>query len=145
MGIPVVRRWLVALSGLAFLGLGGLPAPARGVVLDWGALASPGVVELLTEDADGDPRRTKVWIVLADDGHAYLRTFDSRWFRNLERDPHALLISGDQEVPVRVQIVEDDAIRAPVIASFREKYRAGDWWRNLFVRTPPKVLRLLGR
>lgn len=53
---------------------------------DWNAIAAPRVIEILTTDADGDLRKTKIWIVSLE-GRAYIRTMNTRWHANLERDP----------------------------------------------------------
>lgn len=59
---------------------------ARAEAVDWNAAHEHDVIEILTTDPDGAPRETKVWVA-ALEGRGYVRTNDSRWFQNLEREP----------------------------------------------------------
>jgi hypothetical protein len=111
-----VRR---AALGLALLlGTAGV---ASADALDWNVATQNDVIELLTMDADGKPRETKVWIAELD-GRGYVRTNDSRWFRNFVRDPNGMIRYGDAEYPIRAVVVKDAALRERVDAEFAKKY-----------------------
>ncbi len=126
---------------LLALSLGALPSAASAQAPDWAALAEPDVVEIVTNDADGDSRQTKVWVVVRD-GHLYLRTVGTRWHANLERDPTALLISGERRLSVRNEAVTDEATKDAVVESFHLKYGFKDTLRNLVVFGGPNIWRL---
>ena len=126
---------------LLALSLGALPSAASAQAPDWAALAEPDVVEIVTNDADGDSRKTKVWVVVHD-GHLYLRTLGTRWHANLERDPIALLISGDRTLSVRGEAVADETTKDAVVESFHQKYGFRDTLRNLVVFGGLNVWRL---
>jgi hypothetical protein len=96
-----------------------LPAAARAI--DWNAAAGVEVPEVVTADPDGETRTTNVWMVVVD-GEGYLRTGDTRWFANLERDPDLVLRVEGTEHPLRAFFVTDAPLRGRVIQAFRDKY-----------------------
>jgi hypothetical protein len=106
-----------------------LPATARAI--DWNAAAPVEVIEVVTADPDGETRTTKVWLVVVD-GEGYLRTGDTRWFGNLERDPGLLLRVEGTEHPLRAFFVTDPPLRGRVIQAFRDKYGWEDRLLGLF-------------
>ncbi len=79
------------------------------------------VIEIVTEDLDGDRRETKVWVGEFE-GRVYVRTNDSRWFINIQREPKFVLRAGGRVVPVIGEVVLDDELRRQVDDTFREKY-----------------------
>ena len=95
------RSWALALLCLA--------APAAAEYPDWQAVADVGVIEVVTTDADGDLRKTKVWFVLLD-GQPYLRTSESRWLENTRRDPELVLRIEDREYEARAEEVPGEEI-----------------------------------
>jgi len=112
-------------SWLACLLVGAVAAaPGAAAGLDWAPFAERDVVRVLTEDADGDPRETKVWIVVLD-GRGYVRTNDSRWLANIRRgSPVALRADEVPAVAVAVAVreVADADVAARVEEAFLEKY-----------------------
>lgn len=96
-------------------------AVAQAGAVDWNAANQNDVIELLTTDADGKPRKTKVWIAELD-GRGYVRTNDSRWYQNFVRDPNGMIRYGDTDYPIRAEVVTDDALRARVDEAFAKKY-----------------------
>jgi hypothetical protein len=107
---------------------------AHAEAVDWNAAHEHDVIEILTRDADGATRETKVWVA-ALEGRGYVRTNESRWFQNLEREPNAAIRFGDVEYPVRAEVVRDPALRARVDAVFAEKYPLSMWIAGIFGRT----------
>ncbi len=106
---------------------------ARAQAPDWNEVAVKDTIEILTHDADGDLRETTVWIGVVD-GIGYVRTSDSRWRENIERDSELVLRVGDREYPLRGEFVTDVALRARVNSIFRAKYGFTDrmlgWFGN---------------
>ncbi|MCP4903600.1 MAG: DUF2255 family protein [bacterium] len=86
-------------------------------------------LHVVTEDADGDERVTRIWIGVLD-GDPILRTGDSRWWANLQRDPTIRIrLSGTDHV-FRAESVTDPNERIQIDEIFLEKY--GAWERVLF-------------
>jgi hypothetical protein len=141
-----VRSGAAAGSGLRRLVLASilLAAPARAGAPDWKALADVGVIQVLTRDADGDLRETKVWFVLVD-GQPYLRTFRSRWLENLRRDPRLRLRIEGREYEAQAEEVRGDAIVEKVDRAMREKYGWQDGLIHVFRLRKPDILRLSPR
>lgn len=111
---------------------------------DWNALSETETVEVLTEDEDGSPRVTTVWL-LVQDGEAFLRTGRTSWGSNIVRDGKLTLRVGENEYPLRVEFEEDDARRERIKQGFRDKY---GWFDGLigWVRgAHPKHMRLVSR
>ena len=108
-------------------------AAARAQSPDWSAVASEDVIEVLTHDPDGELRETKVWLGV-EGGTGYVRTSDSRWQANIERDASLVVRIADREYPLRAERIEDAALRARVNAVFRAKYGFTDrmlgWFGN---------------
>ncbi len=78
-------------------------------------------VHVLTWDADGDRRKTRVWIA-AVDGTPYLRTAQTKWWQNIERGSKTRILSGDHVYPVSIEEINDPSLRAEIDAAFTAKY-----------------------
>ncbi|HEX2486178.1 MAG TPA: nitroreductase/quinone reductase family protein [Myxococcota bacterium] len=98
---------------------------------DWNALAGVAVPEIVTLDEDGSERVTKLWLVVVD-GQGYLRTGDTTWHRNIERNPDVVLRIEGSSHPLRATHVTDPELRARIQAAFREKYGFQDRVVSLF-------------
>ncbi|HKA15208.1 MAG TPA: DUF2255 family protein [Myxococcota bacterium] len=118
--------------------------PARAAELDWQRFQDTGVIEILTQDEDGDPRDTSVWIV-AVGGHGYVRTNDSRWLANIRRGSPISLRLGSDEFAVSAREVDDAAIRARVEEGFKQKYGFTQRVMSAFRLREPTVLELTSR
>lgn len=101
------------------------PAAASAGTPDWRALAAEEEVSLVTHDADGAVRDTTVWLAVVD-GQGYLRTGDTRWRANLERDPDTAFRIAGVEYSLRAQHVTDPDLIDRINAVFREKYGSSD-------------------
>ena len=127
----VLRGSLLALFTLA-LAAGAFsagPDPARAP--DWGALADVDVPELVTRDADGAERVTKLWIVVVD-GQGFVRTGATRWAGNIARAPEVELRALGEAYPLRAVAVADVPLRERVNAAYRAKYGFEDRLLGLF-------------
>jgi hypothetical protein len=92
---------------------------------DWTALAAEEEVQVVTHDAGGELRDTTIWLAVVD-GQGYLRTGETRWRANLERDPDTVFRIAGREYPMRAQHVTDPELIARINAVFREKYGFSD-------------------
>ncbi len=134
-------RWETPFVSLALL-LAPLVSGAESLAYpDWEALQHVGVIDVVTQDADGDVRTTPVWFVLID-GEPYLRTSGSRWLENLRRDPEHRLVIEDREYAARAEIVEGDALVARIDAASLEKYGWQERFIHAFRMRTPDILRL---
>jgi len=133
-----VVPWLLLL--LPFV----LAAPARAEYPDWEKLAEVEVIEVVTRDADGDLRETKVWFVLMDDA-PYLRTSRTRWLENLRRDPDLVLRIEGREYEARVEEIPGDEIVEKVDRATREKYGWQEKAIHIFRIRKPDILKLSPR
>ena len=144
-----MRVALLLLAGSLVLGIGAgcatLPietAPAAD--LDWDAHSDVGVIEILTRDRDGEPRQTKVWFVRVA-GQTYLRTSNSRWLHNIQRDPRVTVRVEGADYPQRAEVVEDAQTRQAVEDASNEKYGLQNRFIRLFHTRQSDVLRLVPR
>ncbi|MCP5057768.1 MAG: DUF2255 family protein [bacterium] len=78
-------------------------------------------VHVLTWDADGDRRKTRVWMV-AIEGTPYVRTGQTRWWQNIERGSETQILSGGDAYPVTIEPVVAASLRAEIDAAFATKY-----------------------
>jgi hypothetical protein len=121
-----------------------LAAPASAGPPDWNAVADVRTVQVVTTDADGSPRDTKVWLAVVD-GQGYIRTGGTTWGDNVVRNPDVTLRFEDGEHPLRVEFVEDEAERERIVAAFRAKYGFTDRMLSFMRGSRPRIMRLLPR
>jgi hypothetical protein len=119
-------------------------APSRADYPDWESVAHVKVIEVVTRDADGDLRETKVWFVLVD-GAPYLRTQGSRWLANLRRDPNLVLRIEGREYEARAEEIPGDEIVEQVDRATLEKYGWQERMIHPFRMRKPEILRLSPR
>lgn len=122
----------------------GVSSPAGADYPDWQALADVEVIEVVTRDADGSERASKVWFVLVD-GAPYLRTSRSRWLENLRRDPDLGLRIEGREYTARAEEVQGDEIVDRVDAASRDKYGWQERAIHPFRLRKPDILKLSPR
>jgi hypothetical protein len=92
--------------------------------LDWNRFTDTQTIQLLTNDEDGGPRLTTVWVVVVDRS-AYVRTGGTTWGDNVERNG-TLRIKELADRQVRAEKVLSAAEVETVVAAFREKYGTTD-------------------
>ena len=132
---PLVSACLSVLA----VALAAAPAPARADFPDWASVADEKVIEVITEDEDGEVRESKVWFVLLD-GKPYLRTNDSRWLANLRRDPGCRLRIRDATYEARATEVPGEEFVERVDAASREKYGWQERLIHPFRMRRPEIL-----
>jgi hypothetical protein len=123
-------------------------APASGAseedAVEWTRYAEEGTIKVITANQDGSPRETKIWLAVVD-GQGYIRTGNTRWGGNVERNPEVTLLIGETELPLRVEFVTDESERDAVKAAFREKYGFSDRILDPIRGKNPKIMRLIPR
>ncbi len=118
--------WIAAAAGLACVS--GSVA-AENDPIDLQAATERWSVHIVTRDQDGDERVTRIWI--ADlDGVSVIRTGDSRWSRNLERDRNCRIRVSGTDTPARVEFVAEPEEKARIDDVFLEKY---GWQERAFI------------
>jgi hypothetical protein len=78
-------------------------------------------VHVVTEDADGDLRVARIWIVVLD-GVGVIRTKQSRWWKNIERGSFCRIRVDGRDYPVDVEEVTNLDLRRRVDEAFASKY-----------------------
>ena len=86
-------------------------------------------LHVVTVDADGAERVTRIWIGVLD-GDPVLRTGDSRWWANLQRDPAIRIRLSGTDHLFRAEFVTEPSEKIRIDEAFLEKY--GGWERMLF-------------
>lgn len=120
------------------------PPSAVAASPDWRAVAATDTVEVVTKNTDGTLKDTTIWLVVVD-GQGYIRTGNTRWWNNIERDHDVVLRIEGNEYPLRVEVVEDSGLRQQVVDAFRAKYGWIDRVMDPFRSSPPHVMKLLPR
>ena len=118
--------------------------PMAETALDWRSVADVGVPTIVTREPDGGERVTKLWLAVVD-GEGLIRTGDSRWFQNIERDPNVTLRIGGYAYPLRAEVVTDESLEKRANAAFREKYGWQDWIIHPFGEPDANLMRLVPR
>jgi hypothetical protein len=125
MSAPSTTSLAAVVLAAALLACASTPPPETGAPIDWAAVADVDVPQIVTLDADGDVRETSLWLVVVD-GTGFLRTSDTRWFANLERDPKLVLRIDGAAYPLQAKLEMDSTVRRRVNQAFREKYGTSD-------------------
>lgn len=89
--------------------------------IDWQAANDRWSLHIVTVDPDGDERVTRIWLAVVDDEGA-LRTNDTHWWRNLERDRQCRIRLLGVDHPVRAEFVTEHEEKARIDDAFVEKY-----------------------
>ncbi len=118
--------WIAVAAGLACVSGS---AAAENDPIDLRAAAERWSVHIVTRDPDGDERVTRIWLA-ALDGVSVIRTGDSRWSRNLERDRSCRIRVSGTDTPARVEFVATHEENARIDDVFLEKY---GWQERVFI------------
>ena len=111
---------------------------------DWNALKDVETIEIVTTDEDGSSRDTTIWLAVVD-GQGYIRTGNSTWKGNIERNPDVTLRVEDTEYPVRAEFVTDADLKTRVEQTLRDKYGFSDSFIGIFRIGEPNIMRLVPR
>lgn len=112
---------------------------------DWPAVADVDTVAITTRDEDGGERVTTIWLAVVD-GQGYVRTGDTSWYENIERDPRIYLRIGETVYALLASpVAENDPTFERVQNAFSEKYGFSDTLVGWMPGMGTRVLRLLPR
>lgn len=111
------------------LACAGTPIPLATDTAPQAALDENWSIHVVTVDADGDDRVTRIWIAFLE-GEPVIRTNQSRWWNNLERDPAIRIRLSGRDYLFRSEPVDEAELRRRIDQAFLEKY--GGWERMLF-------------
>ncbi|HKA15319.1 MAG TPA: DUF2255 family protein [Myxococcota bacterium] len=92
--------------------------PARAA---WSDYKDEQEITAIVHSADGKPREIKIWLVVLDD-HGFIRTRNTSWREDLERDTKAALRIKDKEVAIRAIPVKDPELYNRVNEAYTAKY-----------------------
>ena len=136
IAIPITVATLMAVSmGVSHLYLNWKTYPQAREAPDWTVLAQEEIPSLVTFDPDQSRRITQVWIANVGQD-AYLRTSDTNWFQNLQRNPTLELRIGGVMFPCATEVISDPDTVDEVHEAFRTKYpRRSAMFRALGVAT----------
>ncbi len=135
----IVSRPMLAAACLGLILAGGASAEDPPGV--WAPFVETDIIEIHTQDEDGDSRETKIWIVVLD-GAGWVRTNDSRWLANIRRGSPIELRADDTRLAATATEIEDEGSYDRVEAAFKEKYGAMQKIMSFFRLRRPTVLRL---
>ena len=110
----------------------------------WSSVANESTLVVLSENADGTPHETTVWLAVVDD-QGFIRTGNTSWYPNLERKPDIAVRIAGKEYAVRAELVKDESLEARVIAAFNAKYGWEDSVVGWFFRGKPHIIKLAPR
>jgi hypothetical protein len=138
------RRLPIACAVFLALSCASTVPPMAETALDWQSVADEGAPTIVTREPDGGERVTKLWLAVVD-GQGLIRTGDSRWFQNIERDPNVVFRIGGYAYPLRAELITDDSLEKRANAAFREKYGWQDRLIHPFREPDKNVMRLVPR
>jgi hypothetical protein len=99
-------------------------------------------VQIETRPApDVPPHLTTIWVVVAEDGRTFIRTYrgpGSRWFREATASGRVALLADAQRIEVRLAPATDAASVEACSEAFRTKYRTAR--ASLAAMLRPEVL-----
>jgi hypothetical protein len=112
---------------------------------DWEKVKDVGRIQIVTHDEDGDARETTIWLAVVD-GQGFVRTSNTRWFANLQRNPSDVVLRIEGvEYPLRAEFIENDKLRERVTAAFHAKYGWVDSMVHLTRGGRPNIMHMISR
>ena len=108
---------------------------------DWSKWSDLPTVEVITTDEGVGLRTTTVWIVVVE-GQAYVRTGNTIWGGNVERDGKLKLKGGPGEYQCRAERINDLSLQTKVMAAFRAKYGFRDVISSVIRLGKSRIFRL---
>ena len=116
------RRLGILVLAMVAIGLTACATPRiADTPIDWGEADARWSIQIVTVDPDGGDRVTRIWMAMLE-GQAVLRTNDSRWWANLQRDSRIRMRHEGREFAFDVENVAGAADRVAIDEVFLEKY-----------------------
>jgi hypothetical protein len=106
---------------MALLISAALVASANTANAAWSDFKDEQEIFAIVHGEDGKPREVKIWIVVLDD-QGFIRTRNTSWRADLERDPLAALRIKGKEYPIRPVPVKDPELYNRVNEAYTAKY-----------------------
>jgi hypothetical protein len=105
-------------------------------------------VEIETRPApDVPPHRTTIWVVVDDEGRAFVRTYlgpGSRWYREATAAGNVAILADGQRIEARVEAAGDAERIAACSEALRRKYAYASGLRGMLAEANlPTTLELL--
>ncbi len=131
-------RYVLFLAAVSLLASCDRAVSASQEQLDWRTIADRQMILVTTMDSNGEPRTTRLWVgVIGESG--YLRSADTRWSRDVKRNPNFELIVDELSYLVSAtQVPFGTEEHARVMDAYPEKY-------GLLGRTVLRFYSLIGR
>ena len=114
---------------------------AESATQDWSRWSDLRTVEVISTDEGGRTRTTTVWIVVVE-GQAYLRTGNTIWGGNVEREGKLKLKGAPGEYQCRAERITDLSLQERVVAAFRAKYGFRDVISSVIRLGKSRIFRL---
>jgi hypothetical protein len=92
--------------------------PARAA---WSDFKDEQEITAIVHGEDAKPREVKIWLIVLDD-QGFVRTRNTSWRADLERDPKAALRIQAKEIPIRAIPVKDPELYNRVNEAYTAKY-----------------------
>ena len=96
-------------------------APILGAEPKWSDINGEEEITITVNQEDGTTRELTIWFAVVE-GQGYIRTRDTSWRVEMERDPNVSLRIAGRDYPVRVSAVAEGALYDRVNAAYTEKY-----------------------
>ena len=96
-------------------------ASANAALAAWSDFKDEQEIFAIVHGDDGKPREVKIWLVVLDD-QGFVRTRNTSWRADLERDPKAALKIKDKEILIRPVPVKDPELYKRVNEAYTAKY-----------------------
>ena len=102
---------------------------------DWQKASAIEIPVITTTDSNGKTRATQLWLAVVDNV-GYIRTGNTRWYRNLQRMPELHIHLEGIAYSCGVTKVEDPELSSRVDSAFYQKYtRRTEFFHFLGVKT----------
>lgn len=122
-----MKRFLVCILLLAPLACASTPVSTS--PLDWAEADERWSIHVVTVDPSGNDRVTRIWMAV-EGGDGVLRTNDTRWWANLQREPSIRVRHGGADHVFAVKLVTEQSEKIRIDEVFLEKF--GGWERMMF-------------
>ncbi len=119
-------------------------AATPAAAVEWKEFTKANTVTITTNNADGTPKQTTVWLIVLD-GFPYVRTRNTSWAENIARDPNVMLNVDKQDFLLRAVQVQDALLIERLQTAYREKYGLSDRLVGLMPAAGTKLFRLDAR
>jgi hypothetical protein len=137
----IARQWAWIGSLLLVMSVA---AATPAAAVEWKEFTKANTVTITTNNADGTPKQTTVWLIVLE-GFPYVRTGNTSWAENIARDPNVLLNVDKQDFLLRAVQVQDQLLIERLQAAYREKYGLSDRLVGLMPGAGTKLFRLDAR